>query len=99
MSEGVKGSYGSIAVMQLSQSLPRGVGPKRPTPEDFVRAGYRAGLEAAAKLDDEKAAYWDGLCNDSIRVEHQSNAKKIRALEADPEAIAAIVARVTEAGQ
>ena len=55
---------------------------------DLVRAGYLAGLEAAACLEEKRSAHWD--------------AKIIRALADDPtnpEAIAAIVACVTEAEQ
>ena len=55
---------------------------------DLVRAGYLAGLEAAANVRVQGTIGMVGLSHRVVDA--------IGALEADPEAIAAIVARVTE---
>ena len=59
---------------------------------DLVRAGYLAGLEAAA----EQSLMPCGYANDTPNDRQVSVADDIRAIAPDQEAIAAIVARVTE---
>ena len=60
---------------------------------DLVRAGYLAGLEAAA---DDLEPVHDRRAWGPYALDCHNHAANIRALSDDPEAIAAIVARVTE---